>query len=58
MVFAESHELDTQRAKDNCCFAIVTIATCGVGMLLGGMCWFMYKNAQYMVRAAVSIDDV
>lgn len=47
---AELFSLDLEHASSSCCFATIAIATCGLGLILGGMCWFLYKGSQYKVR--------
>lgn len=51
--FTELNEIDRDREKTGCCFAVITVATCGVGAIFGGLCWIMHISSKLNVRDAL-----
>ena len=48
--FSRISEATQDFAAASCRITIVAVATCGLGMFFGGICYIFYKQAQFNVR--------
>ena len=55
--FTQNVELDKERQRVGCNFMIVAVATCGIAMFLGGMCYICKTVSGMYVFLSISFHD-